>query len=99
MGLSGEGIKVLGAGSWNGAEIARSEMYKEGRTTLHTYRADIGYCHAEALTKVGIIDIKVWICRGEIYGKVDLMPQFTNPKENSRGGNDRGGKSLRKRKK
>ena len=48
--------------------MARSEMYKEGRTPLHTFRADIDYCQAEALTKVGLLGIKVWICRGEVYG-------------------------------
>jgi small subunit ribosomal protein S3 len=66
--------------------MARSEMYKEGRTPLHTLRADIDYAHAEALTKVGLIGIKVWICRGEIYGKKDLAPNFTATKETSRGG-------------
>jgi small subunit ribosomal protein S3 len=82
-------------------------MYKEGRTPLHTFRADIDYAHAEALTKVGIIGVKVWICRGEIYGKKDLSPNFTATKEVSRGGerygndrpNDRGGKGFKKRKK
>jgi small subunit ribosomal protein S3 len=71
-----EGIKVQVSGRLNGVEIARSEMYKEGRTPLHTFRADIDYYHAEALTKVGLIGIKVWICRGEVYGKKDLEPQF-----------------------
>ena len=73
--------------------IARSEMLKEGRTPLHTYRADIDYCHAEALTKVGILGIKVWICRGEIYGDVDLTPNFAQEKaggrSNAGGGRDR----------
>ena len=57
-----EGIKILISGRLNGAEMARSEMYKEGRTPLHTFRADIDYCQAEALTKVGLLGIKVWIC-------------------------------------
>ena len=74
-----EGIKVQISGRLNGAEIARSEMYKEGRTPLHTLRADIDYAQAEALTKVGILGIKVWICKGEVYGKRDLAPSFTNP--------------------
>ena len=74
-----EGIKVQISGRLNGAEIARSEMYKEGRTPLHTLRADIDYARAEALTKVGILGIKVWICKGEVYGKRDLAPSFTNP--------------------
>ena len=54
---------------------------------MHTFRADIDYAHAEALTKVGIIGIKVWICRGEIYGKKDLAPSFSSSKDNrSQGG-------------
>ena len=76
-----EGIKIQISGRLNGAEIARSEMYKEGRTPLHTFRADIDYCHAEALTKVGLIGIKVWICRGEVYGKKDLEPKFENERD------------------
>ena len=58
MRMGAEGIKVLISGRLNGAEMARSEMYKEGRTPLHTFRADIDYCHAEALTKVGLLGIK-----------------------------------------
>ncbi len=92
MRMGAEGIKVLVSGRLNGAEMARSEMYKEGRTPLHTFRADIDYCHAEALTKVGLIGIKVWICRGEVYGKKDLAPQFNTQKDNGRSNNDRGGK-------
>lgn len=93
MRMGAEGIKVQVSGRLNGAEMARSEMFKEGRTPLHTFRADIDYCHTEALTKVGIIGIKVWICRGEVYGKCDLAPQFTAQKDQgNRGGNDRGGR-------
>ena len=66
MRMGAEGIKIQISGRLNGAEMARSEMYKEGRTPLHTFRADIDYCHAEALTKVGLLGIKVWICRGEV---------------------------------
>ena len=76
MRAGAEGIKVQITGRLNGAEMARKEMYKEGRTPLHTFRADVDYCQTEALTKVGILGIKVWICRGEIYGKVDLAPNF-----------------------
>ena len=87
--------------------MARTEFYKEGTVPLQTLRADIDYCHAEALTKVGLIGVKVWICRGEIYGKKDLAPNFAATKETSnRGGdrfndrgNDRGGKGFKKRKK
>lgn len=74
MRMSAEGIKVLTSGRLNGAEMARSETYKEGRIPLHTFRADIDYALAEALTKTGMIGVKVWICRGEIYGKRDLSP-------------------------
>ncbi|MCQ2209355.1 MAG: 30S ribosomal protein S3 [Paludibacteraceae bacterium] len=87
MRMGAEGIKVQVSGRLNGAEMARSEMYKEGRTPLHTFRADIDYAQAEALTKVGLIGIKVWICRGEVYGKKDLAPNFAASKEVNRGGN------------
>ena len=76
MRMGAEGIKVQVSGRLNGAEIARSEMFKEGRTPLHTLRADIDYALVEALTKVGIIGIKVWICRGEVYGKKELTPVY-----------------------
>ena len=56
--------------------MARSESYKEGRIPLHTLRADIEYAKAEALTKVGLVGLKVWICNGEIYGKRDLSPNI-----------------------
>ena len=77
MRMGAEGIKVQISGRLNGAEMARKEMFKEGRTPLHTFRADIDYCQTTALTKVGLIGIKVWICRGEVYGKKDLAPNFT----------------------
>ena len=77
MRMGAEGIKVQVSGRLNGAEMARSEMFKEGRTPLHTLRADIDYAMVEALTKVGIIGIKVWICRGEIYGKKELTPSYS----------------------
>ena len=96
MRMGAEGIKVQVSGRLNGAEMARSEMYKEGRTPLHTLRADIDYALVEALTKVGIIGIKVWICRGEIYGKKDLAPAFTNNAKEARGGNGGPKKGFRK---
>lgn len=74
MRMGAEGIKIQISGRLNGAEMARSEMYKEGRTPLHTLRADIDYAIGEAATKVGKIGIKVWICKGEVYGKRDLSP-------------------------
>lgn len=89
MRAGAEGIKVQVSGRLNGAEIARSEMFKEGRTPLHTLRADIDYALVEAHTKVGVVGVKVWICRGEVYGKRDLAPQFAQQKEN-RGGNGAG---------
>ena len=76
MRMGAEGIKVQVSGRLNGAEMARSEMYKDGRTPLHTFRADIDYALSEALTQYGLIGIKVWICRGEVYGKRDLMLHF-----------------------
>ena len=95
-----EGIKVQISGRLNGAEIARSEMFKEGRTPLHTLRADIDYALVEAHTKVGVIGVKVWICRGEVYGKKDLAPSFTSQSKESRPGQgaprrDRGGRGFR----
>ena len=90
MRMGAEGIKVQVSGRLNGAEIARAEMFKEGRTPLHTLRADIDYCHAGALTKVGIIGVKVWICRGEVYGKKDLAPNYTQKQDGNRGGERRG---------
>ena len=68
MRLGAEGIKVRVAGRLNGAEIARSETYAEGRVPLHTLRADIDYATAEAKTTYGIIGVKVWIFKGEILG-------------------------------
>ncbi len=74
MRMGAEGIKIMVSGRVGGAEMARSESYKEGRIPLHTFRANIDYHLAEALTKVGILGIKVWICNGEVYGKRDLSP-------------------------
>lgn len=84
-----EGIKIQISGRLNGAEMRRKEMFKEGRTPLHTFRADIDYCQCEALTMVGLLGVKVWICRGEIYNKVDLAPNFAQEKESRRPNNDR----------
>lgn len=68
------GIKVKVSGRLGGAEIARSEQYKEGRVPLHTLRADIDYALSEAQTVYGKIGIKVWVFKGELYGKRDLSP-------------------------
>jgi len=103
MRMGAEGIKVTIAGRLNGAEIARSETYKEGRTPLHTLRADIDYHHAEAHTAYGRIGVKVWICRGEVYGKRDLSPNFGQATTQKRTGapersgrDDRGGRDNRR---
>lgn len=74
MRMGAEGIKIQISGRVGGAEMARSENYKEGRIPLHTFRADIDYNLAEALTKVGLLGIKVWICNGEVYKKRELTP-------------------------
>lgn len=81
MRAGAEGIKVKTSGRLGGAEIARSEGYKEGRTPLHTYRADIDYALAEAQTVYGKIGVKVWICKGEVFGKRDLSMNFGAQKD------------------
>ncbi|MCF0175361.1 MAG: 30S ribosomal protein S3 [Bacteroidales bacterium] len=107
MRVGAEGIKIQISGRVGGAEMARSEMFKEGRTPLHTFRADIDYALAEAHTKVGVLGIKVWICNGEVYGKKDLSPnagvaaqaQASNNqgRQNNRGGDRRrGGRGPRR---
>ncbi len=68
------GIKVTMSGRLGGAEIARTEWYREGRVPLHTFRADIDYATATALTTYGIIGIKIWIFKGEILGKLRTTP-------------------------
>lgn len=94
MRMGAEGIKIMVSGRLGGAEMARSESYKEGRTPLHTLRADIDYTIAEALTVYGKIGIKVWICKGEVYGKRDLSPNAgvasaEGNRNSGRGGVDR----------
>ncbi len=86
MRLGAEGIKIKVSGRLGGAEMARTEGYKEGRTPLHTLRADIDYAVAEAHTSYGRIGIKVWICRGEIFGKRDLSPNAGLSKDKKQGG-------------
>ncbi len=98
MRMGAEGIKVLVSGRLNGAEMARSEMYKDGRTPLHTLRADIDYALAEALTKTGLIGVKVWICKGMIYGNRDLSPNV-GQKSARQGGPKGGGGNRRGRRK
>lgn len=101
MRMGAQGIKVQCSGRLNGAEMARTETYKEGRTPLHTFRADIDYAIVEAQTVYGKIGVKVWICRGEVYGKRDLSPNFgAENSKGGKGGNDRarGGKRPDRRK-
>jgi small subunit ribosomal protein S3 len=81
MRMGAEGIKVLVSGRLGGAEMARSEGYKEGRTPLHTFRADIDYALSEAHTTYGRLGVKVWICKGEVYGKRDLSPNVGQSKQ------------------
>lgn len=99
MRVGAQGIKLKLSGRLGGAEMARSEGYKEGRIPLHTLRADIDYAVSEALTVYGKIGIKVWVFRGEVYGKRDLSPnagvaasQAAAGGGDSRGGNNRGGR-------
>jgi small subunit ribosomal protein S3 len=72
MRIGAKGIKIEVSGRLNGAEIARSEWYREGRVPLHTLRADIDYATSEALTTYGILGVKVWIFKGEVLGKLPL---------------------------
>lgn len=98
MRMGAEGIKVQISGRLNGAEMARSEMYKDGRTPLHTFRADIDYHISEAQTTYGKIGIKVWIMKGEVYGKRDLSNILgASPKKGGTGRGSAGG-NRRKRK-
>ncbi len=114
MRMGAEGIKVIASGRLAGSEMARTEQYKEGRTPLHTLRADIDYAICEANTVYGKIGIKVWICRGEVFGKRDLSPNIGMTEKGGQGGNaggpkgrgdhrgdrgDRGGDKRRSRKK
>ena len=105
MRMGAEGIKVQISGRLGGAEMARSEMFKEGRTPLHTFRADIDYALAEANTKGGVLGIKVWVCNGEVYGKRDLTPnagvaansgaQASGRRDDRRGRGGRGGRDRK----
>tara|TARA_B100000780_G_C21091177_1_gene439763 strand:- start:74 stop:796 length:723 start_codon:yes stop_codon:yes gene_type:complete len=100
MRLGAEGIKIQVSGRLNGAEMARSEMVKDGRTPLHTFRADIDYALVESHTTYGVLGVKVWICKGELYGKRDLTPIETLAKSSKKSGgrSPRGGAQRRNRK-
>jgi small subunit ribosomal protein S3 len=89
MRMNSEGIKIQISGRLNGAEMARSEHYKDGRIPLSTFRADIDYALVEAHTTYGRLGIKVWIMKGEVYGKRELSPLVGLSKQKGKGG--RGG--------
>src|SRR3989337_3452728 len=97
MRVGAEGIKIKVSGRLAGADMARAEQYKEGRIPLHTLRADIDYAISESNTVYGKIGIKVWIFKGEVFGKRDLTPNQTSASANAAGqsqqasGNERGG--------
>jgi small subunit ribosomal protein S3 len=105
MRVGSEGIKIKVSGRLAGSDMARTEQYKDGRVPLHTLRADIDYAISEAQTVYGKLGIKVWVFKGEVYGKRDLSPnigaaanatsgQGGNDRPNDRGGRggDRGGR-------
>lgn len=91
MRMNAEGIKVQISGRLNGAEMARSETYKEGRIPLSTFRADIDYHISEAHTTYGRLGIKVWIMKGEVYGKRELSPLVGLQKKQKKSENNRKG--------
>jgi len=102
MRMGAKGIKIRCAGRLGGSEMARTEVYKEGRVPLHTLRADIDYANTTAYTIYGTIGVSVWIFKGEIIGDVDLSPgaqtgQDNEPQRKRRGGGDDGRKSRRSR--
>ncbi len=90
MRMGAEGIKIKAGGRLNGAEIARSEEFKQGRTPLHTFRMDIDYASVYAMTVYGKIGLKIWICKGEVLGKRELNPNFS-ANSDSRGNRPAGG--------
>jgi len=99
MRMNAEGIKVQISGRLNGAEMARSESYKDGRIPLSTFRADIDYALHEAHTTYGRLGIKVWIMKGEVYGKRELSPLVGMQKgQGGKGGKQDGQRKQRRRK-
>jgi small subunit ribosomal protein S3 len=99
--VGAQGIKIKVSGRLGGAEMARTEQYKEGRIPLHTLRADIDYAITEANTVYGKIGVKVWIFKGEVYGKRDLSPNVSAQQSGSGSGSGggRGERRSRRRKK
>ena len=98
MKAGAEGIKVMISGRLNGAEMARSESFKEGRIPLSTFRADIDYNWSEAHTTYGRLGVKVWIMKGEVYGKRDLSPLAGYQQKKSSRGGDRDGRRKKNNK-
>ena len=102
MRAGAKGIKTAVSGRLGGADMARTEGYSEGVVPLHTLRADIDYAWEEASTQYGRLGVKVWICRGEVYGKRDLAPSFTASKDSGRrndnAGGNRGDKNFKRKK-
>merc|ERR1711865_1324601 len=86
MRMNAEGIKIQISGRLNGAEMARNEHYKDGRIPLSTFRADIDYALVESHTTYGRLGIKVWIMKGEVYGKRELSPLVGMSKKTGQGG-------------
>lgn len=97
MRVGAEGIKVKLSGRLAGADMARTEQYKEGRIPLHTLRADVDYAISEAQTVYGKIGIKVWIFKGEVYGKRDLSPNIGMINQGDTKGGQPGGGNDRRR--
>lgn len=98
MRMGAQGIKIMVSGRLNGAEMARTQQFKEGRIPLHTFRADVDYALSEALTVYGKIGVKVWIFKEEVFGKRDLSinmgmgePKKQREKRGVHRGGDRGG--------
>ncbi len=94
MRMGAEGIRIQLSGRLNGAEMSRTERFMDGRVPLHTFRADIDYALSEAHTNAGRIGVKVWICKGEIYDKVELSP-VTDDKGKGGRNKQRGGGSKK----
>ena len=98
MRMGAEGIKISISGRIGGAEMSRTELYKDGRTPLHTLRADIDYSHLEAHTTYGRLGIKVWICKGEVFSRPDFYGfefQKGDKRDRRRGMNNNRGRNKK----
>ncbi len=99
MRMNAEGIKIQISGRLNGAEMARSEGFKDGRIPLSTFRADIDYSLKEAHTTYGRLGVKVWIMKGEVYGKRELNPLVGMSKKSGKSGGGAGNRGRNRRRK